>query len=636
MRQKKNIRHTKHPDRILSYFRLEWFPLSLVTLSGILYNAGMTAGPYFEGRMAGRLFEIFSGRKDASAMLPLVLLYLSTILLVQSARCVKRFYVRRFANNTSRSMRHMLYNSLVHTPTAELEQESVGAVMTKAMSDVDACVEGMRKFTTEIFDTGVVLLSYLAMLLFYDWRLTLISCIFTPLAYLIADKLKKTVTTANASYKKSAGRLNDAALDRISNAVTYRVYGRESQRNQSYEAHLADYEGRAIAANLWGTSMQPIYHIISMCGVIPLLYFGGKNVLGTGWTEWDIAAFTTFLSCFTKLAVKSSSAAKLFNAVQKAQVSWKRIQPLLKEYIRPDTSSQMDFSSPQPLKVSHLSFAYPARSDASPPSQPDASKAFSPLQPDASDAPSPSQPLSRTVIRDLSFAAAPGEIIGITGPVASGKSTLGRVFLCESPYQGSIQIGDHELSALSEYERSQLISYMGHQPELMSDTIEENIRLGCSGSLEPILQCVRFDREISEMPDGTRTFTGSGGIRLSGGQQARTALARTLYHKKKLLILDDPFSAVDQKTEKEIMADIRNLAKDQIILLISHRLCLFPEFDQVIWLNEGTETVSTHRELMKNNALYAQLYLSQTRQTAPTDFPQTIMERLDAADRRPI
>lgn len=354
-----SIRKVKHPERIRSYFYLELFPLAVVTVSGIIYNVGMTAGPYFEGKLAQRLFDIMSGKKTLSDMVSLAGIYLAVILAVQAARCFKRFYVRRFANDTGRNMRHMIYNSLVYKTKAELETESVGAVMTKAIADVDACVEGMRKFTTEIFDTGVVLVSYLVMLFVYDWRLAFLSCAFTPIAYGIANRLKAAVTRYNAAYKKSAGRLNDATMDRVANAVTYRVYGREEARNQTYDERLSEYEKRAVAANVWETSMRPVYNTISMCGVIPILYFGAKNVLGTGWTAWDIAAFTTFLSCFAKLAKKSSTAAKLFNAVQKAKVSWKRLKPLMKEYIEPDTESEMDFTKAYALQVSNLSFAYP-------------------------------------------------------------------------------------------------------------------------------------------------------------------------------------------------------------------------------------------------------------------------------------
>lgn len=572
------MKKIKHPEQIRSYFRLEILPLAIVTISGIIYNIGMTAGPYFEGKLAQRLLDIMNGKKTLTDMMSLAAVYLVVILIVQTARCLKRFYVRRFANDTSRNMRHMLYNSLVHKTKSELEEESVGAVMTKAIADVDACVEGMRKFTTEVFDTGVVLVSYLTMLFVYDWRLACISCMFTPIAYVIADRLKVAVTRYNAAYKNSAGKLNDATLDRIGNALTYRVYGREAARNEAYDRELSEYEKCAVAANVWGTSMQPVYNTISMCGVIPILYFGAKNVLGTGWTAWDIAAFTTFLSCFAKMAKKSSTAAKLFNAVQKAKVSWKRLKPLMKEYVELDLKSDIDFTKTYPLTVKDLSFGY-------------------------SD--------SEKILKHLSFFAQPGEVIGVTGPVASGKSTLGKVFLGEGAYEGSIRIGDVELCGLSEYERSRLISYMGHQPELMSDTIEENVCLGEPGDVEAVLKMVCFAEEVAEMPEGRKTFAGNGGVRLSGGQQARTALARTLYHGRTIMILDDPFSAVDKKTEHEIMENIRRTANDKIIFLISHRLYQFPEFDRVIWLENGEGTIGTHEELMRTNTLYAELYNTQ-------------------------
>ncbi|MDD4402005.1 MAG: ABC transporter ATP-binding protein [Desulfitobacteriaceae bacterium] len=236
----------------------------------------MIASPYFEGQLAQRLYDINQGYQDFYSMVRLALTYLAVILIVQIMRSIKRFYVRRFANNTSRNMRHMLYNSLVNMGKDELEKENLGAVMTKAIADVDTCVEGMRKFTTEVFDTGVVLAAYLGLLFYYDWRLALLSCIFTPIAYFIAGRLKARITRYNAEYKKSAGRLNNATMDRISNAVTYRIFSSEPNRDLAYEAHLTDYEKRAVSANLWENTMQPIYNIIAMCGAVLIIYFGGK------------------------------------------------------------------------------------------------------------------------------------------------------------------------------------------------------------------------------------------------------------------------------------------------------------------------------------------------------------------------
>ena len=162
-----------------------------------------------------------------------------------------------------------------------------------------------------------------------------------------------------------------------------------------------------------------------------------------------------------------------------------------------------------------------------------------------------------------------------------------------------------------------MTAYMGHEPELLSASVEDNILLGESGDVSGCLKAVCMDQEVSKMPDGIHTMVGSGGVRLSGGQQARIALARTLFHKKPVIILDDPFSAVDRKTECEIMQNLKAFTKDSIVLILSHRLTLFPQMDQVIWLGEGRSTVSDHRHLMQTNEEYAHLFQMQSGQSVP-------------------
>ena len=339
--------------------------------------------------------------------------------------------------------------------------------------------------------------------------------------------------------------------------------------------NLNDYEKSAVRANIWNSVMPPIYRIISMAGVFFILYFGGRNVLGIGWTKWDVAAFATFLACFTKLSVKSSSAAKLFNAVHKAQVSWKRIRPLMKLVEEEEPCKVQQAGE---LQVSHVDFVYPT---------------------------------GGRILENVSFTAKPGQIIGITGPVACGKSTLGKVFLCEYPYEGSIRFKNQELGGLDDRERIGIIGYLGHDPELFNDSIENNILMGEDEDIEKLLKMVCFDKEVAQMEEGIHTHVGSGGVRLSGGQAQRLALARTLCHKKPVLILDDPFSALDRRTEEQIFANLKNLTKDSIVLLISHRLYLFPQMDQVLWMENGRVTAGTHEELMSKEPEYAAIYRAQ-------------------------
>ena len=205
MLQKKTagIRKIEHPHRALSYFKPEKKVLLPIAIGGIGFNGGMIAGPYFEGRLAQCLYECIQGQATGRDMLKLASVYLSVIFFVQLMRTLKRFSGARLRNDLSRSMRHMLYNGIVHMSREEVAQESTGGIMTKAVADVDASALGMQQVTTEIFDTGVLLGSYLGMLLIYDWRLTLLACLFIPAAYGIALGLKGPVTRINERFKQT-------------------------------------------------------------------------------------------------------------------------------------------------------------------------------------------------------------------------------------------------------------------------------------------------------------------------------------------------------------------------------------------------------------------------------------------------
>ncbi len=522
--------------------------LIAVTVSGLTSSIGNLVTPWFEGRLTGTLVEVLKGTKDFSDMGFLAAFYVACILLVQLFRFFKRFYVRRFGNNINRSMKCTLYNNLLSKSKTELVSEGAGTLLTKAISDVDDCAEGMRKFTTEIFDTGVTLLTYAGMLFYYDARIAFLCMLFLPLSYFAAEKMKTVVQRTGAAYKKQAGILSDAIIERSENVITYRVFGCDEERRSDFEDKLTDYEHSAVRANIWTGIMPSVYRVITMLGVICIIYFGGRNVYGNGWKTWTIAIFTTFMSAFLKLAKKSASSAKLFNSVHRAAISWKRIKPLLNPV---EDFKEAAGAKPGELSLKNLSFSYPGGS---------------------------------RIINDMSFMAKPGDIIGITGPVASGKSTFGKVFLCEHPYEGSVTFNGRELSGMDKEELSGVVGYLGHDPELFSDTIEENVLLGKEADFEKLVKAVRLDDEIKAMKDGKDTLIGDAGVRLSGGQAKRVALARTLAYSKPVMILDDPFSALDKRTEREIFEYLKENCKDSIVFIISHRNYLFDEFSKVIVL----------------------------------------------------
>ena len=568
------------PDRIISYWKKEKKVAAGILVFGLSFNISMVLGPVWQGR----LIDALAVKKGSREILQTALVFVGLILIIQLLRYFKRFYVRRFANCTSAAMRLTLYDGMMHQNMADFEKENPGNVMTCAVADVDLCVEGMRKFTTEVFDTGVLMVSYIVMLLWYDAKVTLLSVGFIPLAMFLAEKLKHVVYRYTRAYRNKSSEMADITNDRIENAMLYRIHGADLESGKKYEKQVAECQKMAVRAYVLENSLQPVYSVIAMAGIVIFLCLGGRHVLAG---EISIGDFTACITIFSAMAVKAGKASKLINSMQKARVSWQRLKPYLGSYQKAENKSEeihehssQPVSQPVSIKVEDLSFRYGDQEN--------------------------------NTLQNISFTAERGEVIGITGPVASGKSTLAKVLTGWYPYEGHIWINEKELSSYGEYERGQILAFTGHDPELFSDTIRTNITWGEHKNVSEFLKEVSFEKDLEGMKDGVETQIGNRGIRLSGGQQARISLARALAEDRKIMILDDPFSAVDSKTEKEIMKNIRENHQDSILIMVSHRLSSFPEADRIIVLNKsGSPEYGTHQELLVRSELYRELFQRQ-------------------------
>lgn len=574
-----NFNIQKQSDKMISYWKKEWKVVALIAVTGTAFNAAMSAGPVLQG---GIIDQILAGA-PAREIAAWIGIYVAVIFLIQGIRFLKRYYVRVFANRTSATMRYVVYHNIMDREIAALRGENTGDLMTRGISDVKACVEGMRKATTEVFDTGVLMVSYIIAMLAYDVGLTAAACICIPVSMMTAGMLKGVIFRYTKACREQLSLVTDITYEMAENTMLYRITGAEANNLAKYREQLKLLERKSVLSNMLENSMQPIYKTISFFGVIAICYFGGKNVIAQ---EWTVGQFTAYLAIFSALAVKASKAAKLFNSIQKAQVSWKRVQPFLKVQEAHEVKLQEAAGQEAPaldvrqgISMADMAFAYPGS--------------------------------EKHIVEGITFQAGPGQLIGVTGPVAGGKSTIGVALLGLYPYEGSIRIGGRELRECDAASVSAAIAYMGHDSQLLSDTIYNNITLGDGGDIMPVLHDVCFDEDLAAMPDGIQTLVGNSGVRLSGGQQARLALARALYHNGGILVLDDPFSAVDQKTEHAIIHNIKERYKDCIILLISHRVACFEQADQVILVKDGRAVCGTHEGLLETSAVYHALFAMQ-------------------------
>lgn len=564
----------KGPNKIINYWIKEKYVVAAIIFFGLTFNIAIVLGPIYQGKLLDALLS----KEPLLEVLKIALLFIALVLGIQVMRFFKRFYIRRFANLTLSTMRLMIYNNLMEKKVNDFEKEDVGNLTTRAISDVDECVEGMRKFSTEIFDTGVLMASYFVAMILYDQKITIMVSVFIPMAMFLAEKLKLVIYKRTSEYRRKVSEMSSLAYETVDNTMLYRANGMEEHYRKRYEEELIDLEKKSIRASILENAMQPVYNIIAMFGIILVIYFGGMKVVEGSWT---IGAFSTYFTMLAALALKASKAAKLFNSVQKSKVSWTRIKPYMTEYVAFSKENLKISETKEPmLKVENLSFTYPSADEDSEP-----------------------------VIREISFTGKKGMLIGVTGPIASGKSTLGIALLGLYPYEGSIEISGEELSFIPDEKRSALISYQGHRPSLFSDTLAENISLGREGDLDKAIKASALEVDLSYMPEGRDTRVGNMGIRLSGGQQARVALARALYSENSLIILDDPFSAVDMKTEEEIIRNLKSMYKESLVILISHRISSFHETDLVILFDQDKHTmVGSHELLMEKSKAYHAIY----------------------------
>ncbi len=296
-----------------------------------------------------------------------------------------------------------------------------------------------------------------------------------------------------------------------------------------------------------------------------------------------IAEFVMYIQMFT---FPVSAIGWTASMTQRAAASQKRINEFLDD--RPvilDSGENFPVNYAGDIEFSHVDFTYP----------------YSNIQ----------------AIRDFSLKISAGQKIAIIGKTGSGKSTLAQLMMrMYDPQQGAITIDNAPLNKVSLHELRSSISYVPQDVFLFSDTIANNIAFGSEGatqaSIEASAHKARIHDEIMGFETGYETLVGERGVTLSGGQKQRISIARALIQEKPIVIFDDCLSAVDARTEKEILNNFKEYLSNKTAIIITHRIFTLFEFDQIIVLDDGQiAEKGTHPQLLALNGIYTELYQKQ-------------------------
>jgi len=223
----------------------------------------------------------------------------------------------------------------------------------------------------------------------------------------------------------------------------------------------------------------------------------------------------------------------------------------------------------------------------------------------------------RTIIKDISFTVPNGKKVAIVGPTGAGKSTISRLlFKFYDPKAGGIYINNRNINNISQDSLRQIIGVVPQDTVLFNDTIYYNIAYGnTEASKEKVINAAQnadIHNFILALPDGYETIVGERGLKLSGGEKQRVAIARTILKNPKIFFFDEATSALDSSTEKEIQKNLENISKDKTTLIIAHRLSTAANADEIIVLDKGSIIEQgTHESLLLQKGKYFEMWEKQ-------------------------
>jgi len=543
-------------DKISTYFKLNKKSFIIATITGIIFNGLMAFVPIVQGK----LIDAYKEQEDVKYIIYFAIAFLAFVIFIQVNRYFKRYYVRDFSNRMVLQMRIVSFQNLITDDIKEFSNASKGDIMDKNLSDIKDSAEGVRKILTEVYDSVILMLGYLISMFIMDYKTTLIICAFLVLSIVVANIMKKLIYKSTSEYKKAFFATKDVTLNSLQNEIYYRGFGVSKSYNQKYRDSQDKLEKKSIKAMILKSSLEPTYQAIALIGLFFVIYMCGMKVMNE---TWLIGTFSAYLTTYVLVANKTSKVGKIFNAITTLKVSWKRCSSYLKAKEPP---KEITYPTDKiRLEVNNLTFGF--------------DQSF--------------------VLHNISFHLNKGETLGVCGMIHSGKSTLGAALSGLYDYDGSIKLQGVELKEVRNDLANNFISYAPSQTEIFNDTIRYNIAFE-NAEVNKEIHLSYLDEDINSFENKEDELLSHSIANLSGGQQKRLQISRGLYNSPKLIVMDDPFNAIDLEMSKKITDNIIKEYKESIFVLINNQKEILQKMDYIIFLKHDSYIYGTYEEMMKD------------------------------------
>ncbi|EGR2274302.1 ABC transporter transmembrane domain-containing protein [Vibrio parahaemolyticus] len=477
-------------------------------------------------------------------------------------------------------LRNRLYRHLSTQPPRFFERYKTGDLMARGTNDVRNIVmtagEGVLTAADSVI-TGIAVL--IIMVTQVSWKLTVMALLPMPFLAVIIFFIVRILHQRFRVAQEAFSSMSDMTQESLNGVRMLRAFGLENQEQQRFEDVVDDTGAKNIAVARVDARFDPAIQLTIGLSFLLSVAAGAYLVDKGEITLGDLTAFTMYLGL---MIWPMLAFAFLFNILERGSAAWNRLQEIFDEQPEIIGGTQPLDNKPLPLHIKIDAFHW--------------SRELPPA------------------LADVDVTLEPGKMLGIAGPVGSGKSTLLTLLLRQHDLEnGTIQFGDVKIKDAILPQWRNRFAVVNQSPFLFSKSIFDNIALGNpQATQEQVYQAAKFaciHDDIKKFPDGYQTEVGEKGITLSGGQKQRIAIARAMLLNAQVLVLDDALSAVDGRTEHQILKNLETHYRDQALIVIAHRLTALEAADEIIVLNHGHVTErGKHHSLLEHQGWYAEMF----------------------------
>ncbi len=428
----------------------------------------------------------------------------------------------------------------------------------------------------------------------FDWRFALVT--FGAVATYIAFTL--SFATWRVRFRRTMNESDTAAqskaVDSLLNYETVKYFGNEVHEARRFDLALAGYERAAVKSQVTLNMLNLGQAAIIAAGLAVIMLMAAQGVVSGHMTVGKFVLANTYLA---QLYVPLNFLGFAYNTIQQGLVDMEQMFRLL------DVDQEVQDSAGAVQLAGHLTGGGPC------------SVTFEDVQFGYTPA--------REILKGVSFTVPAGRKVAIVGPTGAGKSTISRLlFRFYDVTGGAVQVDGRDIR---DYTQASLRAAIGVVPQdtvLFNDTIRYNIAYGrpdaTQAEIEHAARVAQVHDFVLRMPDGYDTRVGERGLKLSGGEKQRVAIARTVLKDPRILILDEATSALDSRTERDIDAALRAVSGGRTTLVIAHRLSTVVDADEIIVLVDGRIAErGSHRELLARGGVFARMWELQAQQAEP-------------------